>query len=48
MDLEDFLIGEDDVVPRARYTSPEFAALEFDRLPVGRRRSPTSATSAST
>jgi phenylpropionate dioxygenase-like ring-hydroxylating dioxygenase large terminal subunit len=32
MDLEDFLIGGDNVVPRARYTSPEFAALEFDRL----------------
>ena len=32
MDLESVLIGEDDVVPRARYTSPEFAALEFERL----------------
>src|ERR1700733_13934988 len=32
MDLESVLIGEDNVVPRARYTSPEFAALEFDRL----------------
>ena len=32
MDLNDVLIGEDNVVPRARYTSPEFAALEFDRL----------------
>jgi phenylpropionate dioxygenase-like ring-hydroxylating dioxygenase large terminal subunit len=32
MDLDGVLIGEDDVVPRARYTSPEFAALEFDRL----------------
>ena len=32
MDLEDVLIGEDDVIPRARYTNPEFAALEFDRL----------------
>jgi phenylpropionate dioxygenase-like ring-hydroxylating dioxygenase large terminal subunit len=32
MELGDVLIGEDDVVPRARYTSPEFAALEFDRL----------------
>ena len=32
MDLGNVLIGEDDVVPRARYTSPEFAALEFDRL----------------
>jgi phenylpropionate dioxygenase-like ring-hydroxylating dioxygenase large terminal subunit len=32
MDLEDVLIGEDNVVPRARYTSPKFAALEFDRL----------------
>ena len=26
------LTGEDDVVPRLRYTSPEFAALEFERL----------------
>jgi phenylpropionate dioxygenase-like ring-hydroxylating dioxygenase large terminal subunit len=32
MDLEGVLIGEDDVVPRARYTSSEFAALEFERL----------------
>ena len=32
MDLEDVLVGEDDVIPRARYTSPEFAALEFERL----------------
>jgi nitrite reductase/ring-hydroxylating ferredoxin subunit len=32
IDLETVLIGEDDVVPRARYTSPQFAALEFDRL----------------
>ncbi|HEX3333420.1 MAG TPA: aromatic ring-hydroxylating dioxygenase subunit alpha [Acidimicrobiales bacterium] len=32
MDLGSILIGEDDVVPRARYTSPEFAVLEFERL----------------
>ena len=32
IDLETVLIGEDDVVPRARYTSPQFAALEFERL----------------
>jgi nitrite reductase/ring-hydroxylating ferredoxin subunit len=32
MDLESVLIGEDNTVPRARYTSPEFASLEFDRL----------------
>jgi nitrite reductase/ring-hydroxylating ferredoxin subunit len=32
MDLDSVLIGEDDVVPRARYTSPSFAALEFERL----------------
>jgi nitrite reductase/ring-hydroxylating ferredoxin subunit len=32
IDLETMLIGEDDVVPRARYTSPHFAALEFERL----------------
>ena len=32
MDLDSVLIGEDDVIPRARYTSAEFAALEFDRL----------------
>ena len=32
MDLDSVLIGEDDVVPRARYTSPEFAAFEFERL----------------
>jgi nitrite reductase/ring-hydroxylating ferredoxin subunit len=32
MELESVLIGADDTVPRARYTSPEFAALEFDRL----------------
>ena len=32
MDLESVLIGEDDTVPRARYTSPEFAELEFERL----------------
>ena len=32
MDLDSFLIGDDDAVPRARYTSADFAALEFDRL----------------
>ena len=30
--LESLLIGDDEVVPRARYTSAEFAALEFERL----------------
>jgi nitrite reductase/ring-hydroxylating ferredoxin subunit len=32
MNLDSVLIGEDDVISRARYTSPDFAALEFDRL----------------
>ncbi len=32
MDLDDLLVGEDSVIPRARYTSAEFAALEFGRL----------------
>ncbi len=32
IDLDSVLIGDDDVVARARYTSPRFAALEFDRL----------------
>jgi phenylpropionate dioxygenase-like ring-hydroxylating dioxygenase large terminal subunit len=32
MDLDSVLTGEDGAVPRARYTSPEFAALEFERL----------------
>jgi nitrite reductase/ring-hydroxylating ferredoxin subunit len=32
IDLESLLIGADDVVPRARYTSAQFGALEFDRL----------------
>ncbi len=32
MDLESVLIGEDNTVPRERYTSPEFAELEFERL----------------
>jgi phenylpropionate dioxygenase-like ring-hydroxylating dioxygenase large terminal subunit len=32
MDLESVLTGEDGTVPRARYTSPEFAALEFESL----------------
>ncbi|MGA8723686.1 MAG: aromatic ring-hydroxylating dioxygenase subunit alpha [Acidimicrobiales bacterium] len=31
-DLARFLVGEDDAIPRARYTDAEFAALEFDRL----------------
>jgi phenylpropionate dioxygenase-like ring-hydroxylating dioxygenase large terminal subunit len=32
VDLEKVLIGEDGAVPRERYTSPDFAELEFDRL----------------
>ncbi len=32
VDLDSMLIGEDDVVPRARYTNAEFASLEFDHL----------------
>jgi phenylpropionate dioxygenase-like ring-hydroxylating dioxygenase large terminal subunit len=32
IDLENVLIGADDVVPRSRYTSPRFAELEFERL----------------
>ena len=32
MDLTSVLIGEDNTVPRERYTSPEFAELEFERL----------------
>jgi phenylpropionate dioxygenase-like ring-hydroxylating dioxygenase large terminal subunit len=32
MDLESVLIGVDGTVPRARYTSADFAALEFERL----------------
>ena len=32
MDLDKVLIGEDGTVPRARYTSAEFAELEFERL----------------
>jgi phenylpropionate dioxygenase-like ring-hydroxylating dioxygenase large terminal subunit len=32
MDLDTIVVGQDDVVPRARYTSAEFAALEFERL----------------
>ncbi len=32
MELDSVLIGDDDAVPRARYTSPDFAALEFERL----------------
>ena len=30
--LEGLLVGHDDVVPRQRYTSPEFAELELERL----------------
>src|SRR5579862_3154731 len=32
MDLESALVTADGVLPRARYTSAEFAALEFERL----------------
>ncbi len=32
IDLHDLLIGDDDVVPRSRYTSAQFGALEFERL----------------
>ena len=32
IDLESVLIGDDDVVPPARYTSAQFGALEFERL----------------
>ncbi len=32
IDLRSVLIGDDDVVPRARYTSAQFSALEFERL----------------
>jgi nitrite reductase/ring-hydroxylating ferredoxin subunit len=32
IDLESVLVGDDEVLPRARYTSPEFGALEFERL----------------
>ncbi len=32
IDLGDVLIGDDGVIPRARYTSPEFASLEFAHL----------------
>jgi phenylpropionate dioxygenase-like ring-hydroxylating dioxygenase large terminal subunit len=31
-ELRDLLVREDDALPRARYTSPEFAAAEFDRM----------------
>jgi phenylpropionate dioxygenase-like ring-hydroxylating dioxygenase large terminal subunit len=31
-ELRDLVVREDDVLPRARYTSPEFAAAEFERL----------------
>lgn len=32
IDFKSVLVGDDDVVPRSRYTSTEFAALEFERL----------------
>jgi nitrite reductase/ring-hydroxylating ferredoxin subunit len=32
IDPESVLMGDDGVVPRARYTSPAFATLEFERL----------------
>ena len=32
VDFTSLLVGDDDVIPRARYTSAEFAALEFERL----------------
>jgi len=32
IDLERVLVGDDDVIARARYTSPEFLALELERL----------------
>jgi phenylpropionate dioxygenase-like ring-hydroxylating dioxygenase large terminal subunit len=32
VELRDFLVRDDDALPRARYTSPEFAAAEFERL----------------
>ena len=32
IDLEAALVTDDDVLPRARYTSPAFAELEFERL----------------
>jgi len=32
IDLDSLLVSDDGVVPRARYTSARFAALEFDRL----------------
>jgi phenylpropionate dioxygenase-like ring-hydroxylating dioxygenase large terminal subunit len=32
IDLQSVLIGDDDVVPRARYTSGDFANLELERL----------------
>ncbi len=31
-ELRGLLVGPDDVVPRARYTSPDFASLEMERL----------------
>jgi phenylpropionate dioxygenase-like ring-hydroxylating dioxygenase large terminal subunit len=31
-ELRDLLVRDDGVMPRARYTSPEFAAAEFERL----------------
>jgi nitrite reductase/ring-hydroxylating ferredoxin subunit len=32
VELESALVTDDDVLPRARYSSPQFAALEFERL----------------
>ena len=32
VDLKSLLVGDDDVVPRARYTSHQFGVLEFERL----------------
>ena len=32
LDIKSLLVGDDDVVARARYTSPAFGALEFERL----------------
>jgi nitrite reductase/ring-hydroxylating ferredoxin subunit len=32
LELDSLLVRDDEVLPRARYTSPDFAALEFERL----------------
>ncbi len=32
IDLKSVLVGDDDIVPRARYTSVQFGELEFERL----------------